>query len=1453
MYTDIADEILDDILDKLYIQGNKVYTKKDINNIELDKFINKFMSSYSNDTLDKYSNKDVQNQIKHIYSEYVFYYILTNISILHTEKSFIKLLLPLKKTSIVNSKLLSVKTTLEQIMYIVKNTKNIKDGKIILDNTYDKTLKIYNDLSELFTSNLKSKDIYHSVIKYVLFQVLFINSDKSELYSIIEEYELEQLESKFIEIVESTTQQINYVTLEKLLSDEQYDDTFINDIYDMLINDEDEESMTLDDKVKLIFKRKMLIPITDEFLRYNKNTELYDHSTNIDPNVRTNKKNNTKIKYIINKMNDVIDYYKNGNCKHFYQPLIYRKAVLVNNSEEMDILKNLKNTQNKTDDQISHLEELTIMRKYPYQNFRDFKSYGFEFESDEGIDSIRYSNIEYLRDPKYDFAKSQNIDWRTMVTETHSNIIGVALPMITGEKSFLHTVIGKLSNIDDKKHSNIANIIRMFKQQLIMNKSYNKINYWIFDKEKDIMKKFNEISNFPQDEYFKFLLGYIYDEMAELTFEKIINTLSVTKFTTFNDVLTLINAMEKEYVSLTDEKKHKLYQYIFTEYAPQHKDIYDIGEDYIPGQKQPLIPLTESLMIDDTKKPIIRDNVDMCDNVVDHYENAHCQHLLTWNRIKRLRMKYPNKFNQKLHVFIKEFVMENLDKEFICKSCSELVDLKRYLADWTSSTEEGMSLTLALQTSLENIPEYEKYTVAIKNMERIMEKISGSVALPHFIGAKPGAKKKRQESIKMMIDLMNAQYEKMKIMDANDRKKRPFDAEKKYGIDSKLTQFFMFELKNDIFTYSSKEIDKFKKPKLNNIVTFILLLLLIEMSSNVIQNFSSEKTLNYYIFDKIGFDLFEGIFIRINAANDVTPIKNYKVLCYVIFMLSGYVVKYNMWVSENTDKKSLINALDQKIVIHTFIDILNSILNFNKDNATNYIYEYFARKFFIKLNNVYKGEDANTLLTLLKNQVDKKIVITSNNKIMFKTSVERENVLKNYFEKDDFGAKSWAQNVPPHTMKLFRQTLSTNDVYTAKEYEALRSKYKYDISKTRKNLQRSKKIKEDIDDHNIENLSSDLYEHVEKMIVEWESVIGENVRINNMNLYLRHNVYTINHDYYGQVASKTMTFTDADNVIIFKKNEPHFKANVYYYYDKDKDVYMYYNSQTYNYMGYRNNKEYYNVIDTNANLSPIYSIKNKLLFLGHTNLNYPINKEMAEYIDADINVAQGKMRKFVSDIIRTRIKNLKNTLVNIQRIINQLLTDNKKLKVEQIAKNFYKKFKDLSTSKNGIRIFDNINEVINSSFFTALNKDIKITFEKEYLYAGNIIKILNTDQKLIMYICNEFTNFLNINDDVHTKITLIYLFSNIIHQEFNIHNYREFSMSFSDVKRFMTMESNVYHKIEIQEVDIFNGLNDEEADELREEMIDDKEMMDAVDVDLDEDDDGGNEQLADTYSNAGDQ
>ena len=102
-------------------------------------------------------------------------------------------------------------------------------------------------------------------------------------------------------------------------------------------------------------------------------------------------------------------------------------------------------------------------------------------------------------------------------------------------------------------------------------------------------------------------------------------------------------------------------------------------------------------------------------------------------------------------------------------------------------------------------------------------------------------------------------------------------------------------------------------------------------------------------------------------------------------MMSGFVVKYNMWFSENPDKKSLINALDQKKVIHTLVDSLNNILDFNSNETSNYIFEYYSRKFFGKLQNTYSGDVATCALKILKDSVEKKITIIGSNKIIFKT------------------------------------------------------------------------------------------------------------------------------------------------------------------------------------------------------------------------------------------------------------------------------------------------------------------------------------------------------------------------------------------------------------------------------------------------------------------------------------
>ena len=105
-----------------------------------------------------------------------------------------------------------------------------------------------------------------------------------------------------------------------------------------------------------------------------------------------------------------------------------------------------------------------------------------------------------------------------------------------------------------------------------------------------------------------------------------------------------------------------------------------------------------------------------------------------------------------------------------------------------------------------------------------------------------------------------------------------------------------------------------------------------------------------------------------------------------------------------------------------------------------------------------------------------------------------------------------------------------------------------------------------------------------------------------------------------------------------------------------------------------------------------------------------------------------KLRKYVSDITRTRISNLKNTVINIQRIINQTLNEDKRQKNEPIAIKFYKKFKHLNLFDNGKRIFGDTNEVLNTSFFKPFEKNISVAIDKDYLYAGNLVKIYNSHE-----------------------------------------------------------------------------------------------------------------------------
>jgi hypothetical protein len=104
-------------------------------------------------------------------------------------------------------------------------------------------------------------------------------------------------------------------------------------------------------------------------------------------------------------------------------------------------------------------------------------------------------------------------------------------------------------------------------------------------------------------------------------------------------------------------------------------------------------------------------------------------------------------------------------------------------------------------------------------MDKLIEKICYSSNISYFVGSAQATKFRRQEVIKNIIDIIDVQFKTLYSKDTNQRKERVDKSIKYYGCS--MTNFFLFKLENDIFTYSSKETDKFKLFKMNNILTYI--------------------------------------------------------------------------------------------------------------------------------------------------------------------------------------------------------------------------------------------------------------------------------------------------------------------------------------------------------------------------------------------------------------------------------------------------------------------------------------------------------------------------------------------------------------------------------------------------------------------------------------------------------
>ena len=433
-YDILIDKILDNIYDKEDIlKINKINLEKQLRNS------NKYIKD-----IDKLSkDASIIKQINIITQNIIYAYLICIIFLIEEEN------INEVKTILIRSKILNS----ENLGDIITIFEEIKILKLILkEENKEKLLKLY-DVNEKYKLgidllndfgyentmlNLKgdTKKHKHNLIKYTIVSRYYRKKYRKDIFDLIF---TENNKKYFIEVVLPKLKILDYSNIESILTTDEVRQGLVNEIlefyedYEKSINTNFELSKK--EKINKLFESNIVIPITDEFLRFHKITEKYEKmSTHINKKERENIKDQTKIRYIITKLEKIKDLYskkiRNNKDllkevdKMFYRPLIHRKAIIYNEIEELSIINKLLLSGKKAIDSNEFYHDLLQIRKSAYVNFKDFKRDGFKHEIKKSCNAVRYSGIESLEN-KQIVSKNLKVDTRTISGNEKAHIVGL--------------------------------------------------------------------------------------------------------------------------------------------------------------------------------------------------------------------------------------------------------------------------------------------------------------------------------------------------------------------------------------------------------------------------------------------------------------------------------------------------------------------------------------------------------------------------------------------------------------------------------------------------------------------------------------------------------------------------------------------------------------------------------------------------------------------------------------------------------------------------------------------------------------------------------------------------------------------------------------------------------------------------------------------------------------------
>ena len=997
---DLIDRILDDFnqtvilsdarISKILKENNFVKYQSDINDI-LKNYIKNINLK---DLKDICSNNEIINKIIEVTKKYVTLYIFLFIGFYYkgTDKLYANNIVEFTKNqpefgfkiaeffnSESNALITDFYNDVKKIQSLIDAENKQKREILSKRADYKNIVSFLNNLGNEFIMSafmIEDKNFVkaHNIIKTIIIVKLYKNIEKVELFRMLEMLESTENEFTFIDIVVPVKEIIDIATIESLLTKKQVLSGMAQTIWDYVYESETENiegkisDLTHDEKIINLINTRLLIPIIDDLLLYHNDNEFYDKSSTLDTDKK--KKEDTKIRYIINKIDTAtninIPEQHNEAKKVFYQPLSNRKAVLINNSEDIKIINKFINMGKISVENMEYLKDLEHLMIYPYINLKESEN-GLIIQGTKTLDTLRYVNFQNSTEFKQ--RPSSYIDVRVGSKDMYLNMLGFMIrtdnsPYCIKNKDLINI------NTNSKIKNGYKNTLDVFSD--MMDKKVKKLPniYWLFDPDLDKpdTELYEQQNKFTRSEQIRNILSAFYDSLETKTYEYIIKKITENKNKELNNIENIVDYYTKTYIKLYTKKLLiDLEQKIFIDLIKRGKIQYDTLDDMVYGLSKDSIILPNST--DKKHVPKIQHiKIDLSQlTELGEYEEKEnvigvCQHNITWDRLADLKRMNPKLFLDKLYEFIQQYVIENADGNYVCKSCGFYLNIKKYVADGSfDDNHHFISYSMPLDTPLEDIPEYEKFKGTIRSIDKYIEKIGLIAGIPYFVGTNSTVKSRRKLIVRDAIDIILANNMKLgKIL-----KERNENADKLYGINRDYSNLFVFPLENSIFVFSSKDKDFYKPIKQNNILSYIIILIILEINDTQLSFFNKDKKgfCNFQLFDKVYQTIFHELKFRKNNKGDTINVVDYEIFCYMLYIISCFCVKYNLWYydyKENTNDKAARQKLMptvQKIIIHTVIDMINSIIENSETDKKNKIFEILKTKFYKKLSGLFSNKD----------------------------------------------------------------------------------------------------------------------------------------------------------------------------------------------------------------------------------------------------------------------------------------------------------------------------------------------------------------------------------------------------------------------------------------------------------------------------------------------------------------